>query len=251
MPRFFHAFRKRLLRGNRLTRYLVYALGEIVLVVIGILIALEVNNRNSEAKIRRSETQYLNEIAKSLRSDLKDVHFNIGFNEDRLRSSRIVLDFLNSEVAYSDTLDRHFGSLLYTTRSVVNYSAFDALTSQGIEIIANDSLRRLITNLYSFHYHNVIDFEKQDDHALQYHVVMPGVLEHVQVRPVPGGETAGLQLGRPIDLSTIRQGNALQNALTMNIDLRIYMLSNYRQLEQRILECQQAIENELEKRSGS
>jgi len=43
----------------------------------------------------------------------------------------------------------------------------------------------------------------------------------------------------------------LQNALTMNIDLRIYMLSNYRQLEQRILECQQAIENELEKRSGS
>ncbi|MCB0783913.1 MAG: hypothetical protein KDC02_06725, partial [Flavobacteriales bacterium] len=86
MPRFFHAFRKRLLRGNRLTRYLVYALGEIVLVVIGILIALEVNNRNSEAKMRRSETQYLNEIAKSLRSDLKDVHFNIRFNEDRLRS---------------------------------------------------------------------------------------------------------------------------------------------------------------------
>ncbi|MEZ4759100.1 MAG: DUF6090 family protein [Flavobacteriales bacterium] len=54
----------RLLRGNRLTRYLVYALGEIVLVVIGILIALEVNNHNSEAKTRRSRTQYLNEIAK-------------------------------------------------------------------------------------------------------------------------------------------------------------------------------------------
>ncbi|MEZ4759099.1 MAG: hypothetical protein R2810_04850 [Flavobacteriales bacterium] len=41
-----------------------------------------------------------------------------------------------------------------STGIVVNCNAFDALTSQGIEIIANDSLRRLITNLYSFHYHN-------------------------------------------------------------------------------------------------
>lgn len=247
MARIFNTIRECLLKENRITRYLVYAAGEIVLVVIGILVALEVNNLNSEAKTRKAEVEYLKEISKNLRSDLKDVHFNIRFNEERLLSSRIVLDFLNSDAMYSDTLDIHFGGLLYTTRSVVNYSTFDALTSQGIEIIANDSLRSLITNLYSFHYHNVIDFEKQDDHALQYHVVMPAVLEHVKVTPHPDSTATGIQRGRPIDLPSIRQGDVLQNALTMNTDLRIYMLSNYRHLENRILECQKAIEDELEK----
>ena len=46
MPRIFNTIRQRLLKENRFTRYLVYAIGEIVLVVIGILLALQVNTWN-------------------------------------------------------------------------------------------------------------------------------------------------------------------------------------------------------------
>lgn len=50
MVRIFSVIRQNLLRENRFSRYMLYAIGEIFLVVIGILIALEINNRNEDRK---------------------------------------------------------------------------------------------------------------------------------------------------------------------------------------------------------
>ena len=50
MIKFFRKIRQRLLTENRLGKYLLYAIGEILLVVIGILIALSINNWNEERK---------------------------------------------------------------------------------------------------------------------------------------------------------------------------------------------------------
>ena len=58
--------RKRLLSENRTTQYLIYALGEIILVVIGILIALQVNNWNSDRLDRRDIEQRFNRIHEEL-----------------------------------------------------------------------------------------------------------------------------------------------------------------------------------------
>lgn len=52
MIKFFRKIRKNMIKENRTSKYLVYAIGEIVLVVIGILIALQVNNWNEERKTR-------------------------------------------------------------------------------------------------------------------------------------------------------------------------------------------------------
>ena len=46
MIKFFKKARKQLLTENKFTKYLIYALGEIILVIIGILIALQINNAN-------------------------------------------------------------------------------------------------------------------------------------------------------------------------------------------------------------
>ncbi|HRD52542.1 MAG TPA: DUF6090 family protein [Flavobacteriales bacterium] len=62
MPRLFNTIRQRLLKENRLTRYLVYAVGEIVLVVIGILIAVQVNDWNELRKIKRSNSAQLQKM---------------------------------------------------------------------------------------------------------------------------------------------------------------------------------------------
>ncbi len=51
---------------NRFTKYLLYALGEIILVVLGILIALQINNWNQEQKDHKAEITYLKEIKNSL-----------------------------------------------------------------------------------------------------------------------------------------------------------------------------------------
>lgn len=71
MLRFFGQIRQRLLTVNRFSKYLLYAVGEILLVVIGILIALQVDNWNEERQIVRAQKEVLIKLRQDLEYDLK------------------------------------------------------------------------------------------------------------------------------------------------------------------------------------
>ena len=69
MDVFFRKIRHRLLSENKISKYLIYAIGEIILVVIGILIALYINNLNTEKQDAITLNGYLNNIAENIKSD--------------------------------------------------------------------------------------------------------------------------------------------------------------------------------------
>ena len=69
MLKFFSRVRQNLLKENRFSKYLLYAIGEIILVVIGILIALQINNWNSLKKDKLLEKQYLENFLRDFESD--------------------------------------------------------------------------------------------------------------------------------------------------------------------------------------
>ena len=69
MIKFFRLIRKQLLLENKTSRYLAYAFGEILLVVLGILIALQINNWNDARKIKKQEQQLFSKILLDLQSD--------------------------------------------------------------------------------------------------------------------------------------------------------------------------------------
>jgi hypothetical protein len=73
MTNFFRKFRERFLSENKISKYLLYAVGEIVLVVIGILIALQLNNWNETQKERQWEKQFLTDLRNELKSDLLQI----------------------------------------------------------------------------------------------------------------------------------------------------------------------------------
>lgn len=79
MIKFFRNIRQRLLRENRFSRYLIYAVGEIVLVVIGILIALAINNWTHEKRVHSEEIATLQKLIQDLKSDNKRYLDNIEF----------------------------------------------------------------------------------------------------------------------------------------------------------------------------
>ena len=246
MARIFNSIRQRLLKENRFTRYLVYAVGEIVLVVIGILIALQLNNWNNHRQVKQLEVTYLKEIDKHLMMDSVDVQFNIAFNQVRLRAGQMVLQCLYEHEVYSDTMDQHFGNLHYTTRSVMNFSAYETLKARGLDIISDDPLRMMIAELYSFYYHNVIDFEQQDDHLLQYTVVMPAVVGKLVMHPSPNSRME-LASASPKDFASLKGDDAFKNAVILNNDLRAYMLSNYHELAEKVAACRRSIHIQLER----
>jgi len=71
MIKFFRNIRKTLLTEGKTTKYLKYAIGEIILVVIGILIALQINNANEISKQKQQVKKYEQNIISELRNDLE------------------------------------------------------------------------------------------------------------------------------------------------------------------------------------
>ncbi|WP_373522669.1 DUF6090 family protein [Aquiflexum sp.] len=144
MIKFFRHIRQKLLSEDKFSRYLLYAIGEIVLVVIGILIALSINNWNEY----RKETNFEQKILRELKSDFE-------YNESELNSNIIksstlasncdsLLALFNLPKAEVDPINyfnytRRLGG--YSTFSPSN-GALNALISSGnLYIIKNDSLR--------------------------------------------------------------------------------------------------------------
>ena len=71
MIKFFRRIRQQLLTENKFSKYLIYAIGEIVLVVVGILIALQFNTWQIEKKDRQIEKTLLKNIKRDLESDIQ------------------------------------------------------------------------------------------------------------------------------------------------------------------------------------
>ena len=69
MIRFFRKIRQNLIKENKVGKYLLYAIGEIVLVVIGILIALQINTWNEDRKQSTSEDEFITSVKNDLKQD--------------------------------------------------------------------------------------------------------------------------------------------------------------------------------------
>lgn len=80
MIQFFRKIRQQLLTENKFSKYLFYALGEIVLVVIGILIALQINNWNQNRIKNQEEIKIYQNIKRQIVDDLGEINRVIGFN---------------------------------------------------------------------------------------------------------------------------------------------------------------------------
>ena len=77
MIKFFRKIRQNLLVENKFSKYLIYAIGEIVLVMIGILIALQVNNWNENRKAEEKELKLLIELKDDLIETKNDLMTDI------------------------------------------------------------------------------------------------------------------------------------------------------------------------------
>ena len=92
MITFFRRFRQRLLSENKFSKYLLYAIGEIILVVIGILIALQINNANEDRKARLQEIKYLKNLQVDILTKLKNNDTIIAFRANKAQAAARLLN---------------------------------------------------------------------------------------------------------------------------------------------------------------
>ena len=148
MIKFFRKIRYVLMEKNKTGKYFKYAVGEIILVVIGILIALQVNDWNQNHKLKYLEIEILNDFKSSLLIDMKDYNNTIKRGNNAKNSMDIILTHLENDLPYSDSLKFHFGNITDTWTTGINRSVFESLKSEGLSIISNKDLRIEIVKLY-------------------------------------------------------------------------------------------------------
>jgi hypothetical protein len=134
-------------------KYSLYAIGEIALVVIGILIALSINNWNEERRKENLEIDILTEIKTNLKTDLEDHQRNIDFIEKRLEGSEKLLINLKYSNQFNDSIDYLISRIAFSAphaNPVV--TGYNRMLSSNEEIISNDSVRAQISLVYENHY---------------------------------------------------------------------------------------------------
>ena len=160
MLTFFRRIRKGLLGTGEARKYLLYAVGEIALVVIGILIALQINNWNEQKKQRDREVNSLIEISTELQSNIKNLDFIVHSNSlerKRHKSISTLIRHLEMRKAYHDSLSQHFTKVFNIGGITFRNSGYQSLVSIGVDLISNDELRSEIGKLYSY---NVLVLDK-------------------------------------------------------------------------------------------
>ena len=157
MIQFFRKIRRNLLNGGETTKYLKYAIGEIMLVMIGILLALQVNNWNEKRKQNQKEIVNLLAIKDDLEHDLETEFINgISYGTKQNNTLNILKEFyINKEIVPKDSIHKYLYNNLFEWNFILNTSAFENLKSSGMDIISNDSLRNKISSLYSNDYSEI------------------------------------------------------------------------------------------------
>ncbi|WP_411767609.1 DUF6090 family protein [Winogradskyella sp. A3E31] len=130
MIKFFRKIRQKLLTENKFSKYLFYAIGEIVLVVIGILIALQINNWNENRKQQIKLQQIYHEILADLKRERDYANF-------------IINKFEGQRKAYSDYLES-FSNTKITRKSI--YRKLLELNMEGYPINSNSSIVESLQN---------------------------------------------------------------------------------------------------------
>lgn len=158
MFKFFRKIRYQILDSNKTGRYFKYAFGEIILVVIGILIALQINNWNEN---RKTQTQEL-ELLKSLKTEFEInlVRFDSIMKHHELKEDYLfqLINYDKQKIALTE-LDQMIYEISYSYTTNLSTTIQTSIVNSGtIEIISNDALKNRIGGFLE-KYH---DFEEDE-----------------------------------------------------------------------------------------
>ncbi|MCK0180213.1 DUF6090 family protein [Flavobacteriaceae bacterium S0862] len=152
MIKFFRKIRQKLLSENKFSKYLIYAIGEIVLVIIGILIALQINNNNTLRKETQELYGYLTSIKNNIASDKKQIEQITTFRDSiKFYSQKMLQLSQQNEITRKDIfLTFHDDyNVFFDNYLEINPSGFEALKNSGfLGKIQGSNIEKLINDYY-------------------------------------------------------------------------------------------------------
>jgi hypothetical protein len=213
---FFRNIRRGLLNKRMLSKYTIYALGEILLVVAGILIALQVNNWNEGRKERNKEIALLSEIRENLLITRSDIEKSLKLNYRNLKLYRYLDSVVHNDLKYTTRMDTAFGHLPYWDTPYLTETAYQNMKNTDINIIRNDTLRQLIVDV---HENNLVRIKNDWDRwewDINQSIVMPFFADHIK------GSMEDRYIARPNNFEELKNNEIFSNILSILFRTRIW-----------------------------
>jgi len=174
MIKFFRRIRQKLINERNIRSYLLYAFGEIILVMVGILLALQVNNWNENRLLKNQEKEILSDFKYSLTSDLNEEidPLMLRFQGDAGRIEK-VLELTKKAQHTRDPYIKGKNNGVPVLTHEVNFNpqltTYKTLESHGVSLIQDKVLRNSILAIYNREYGYVNDFiDNKNENILGY-----------------------------------------------------------------------------------
>lgn len=154
MIKFFRKIRQKLLTENKFSKYLIYAIGEIILVVIGILIALSINNWNQGRIDKKSESTYLKDIKKEIQNNSSILDYYIKnrlpFKIEGLLAAKKYSEEnieIKDTIAFLNTVTK--GGMITNGLGILSRNTYNELLNTGnFQLISKDSIKIKVKKYY-------------------------------------------------------------------------------------------------------
>ncbi|MEH6770954.1 DUF6090 family protein [Maribacter arcticus] len=236
MIKFFRRIRQQLLTENKFSKYLLYAIGEIILVVIGILIALSINNWNENTKILNLEQVFLVDLKEDLNRNKELLKEDILENTISISSMELLLKNLKNKNIYHDSLKVHFHRARLFPDPDLSHSSYEELKNKGFDLIQSKKLRKKIVDLFEISFGNMIATLNRIENSLR---------PPFQVHQNNNFETTELGYLSPNNYKLLQSDQVYFNILSQRITFNGRSISMKSQCISKIEEVIKLIDEEL------
>ncbi len=223
-----------------------YAVGEVVLIVVGITIALAATSWYEGRQERRDEILVLQQLRQTLSEDLQDINMTWEMTRQRERNITALLDHLESDRPYTVDLGVQFQSLLGWRVVRITTAPFEGLKAQGYRVISNVILRERLISFYEDHY-AMLEYSNNIDRDFAIEKVQPYFFKNFAMRVAASNDVdGGRQDWVPKDYDKIRAEGYIANLCRFRADLlRRFDLRHYDNTTALMREILDIIEQEL------
>lgn len=248
MIKFLGKLRRNLLSGkipgSAAGRYLFYAIGEIFLVVIGILIALQINNWNEENKMARTELNLLKEVQINLESTLNEFISDTIYNRQTINYYKNIIHYIEADLPYDQELDSAFAAIPLFASPFASTSAYKSIQEKGFDIIRNKELKIDIQNMFDVKLNRLLIDVDKVEWTMSGSTVNPFFTKHIRVI-----NDGSLNKAAPNDFESLKDNDEFLNILNQLIRERTKSILYYRQAMLAIEQLIEQIDDELKLRT--
>lgn len=254
MIKFFRKIRQELAYDNKPSKYLRYAIGEIVLVMVGILLALQVNNWNNHRLEASKEQMFLKNLKSDFKTNLTEYKKIYGRGSEAYQASVDLLEIIKSDKVINPAeIDVLLNKIINKIQSLdlISGSIDEIINTGSLNIIRDTELRKQLSN-WSYHLADTRD-DIEIMNAYLFDVFIPSLTNKVLLRNASGPDHFVKNLGLPkisksgfkIDYNQTIRSFEFENRVYNNAMNYMYTLNSYKLIEHYLVDTLERIENNI------